>query len=317
VRARMPLRVLEVAFLGVRLQLSIASLATSTLSTLSSSYTLAEVAAKLALTLVAVTATEVALLGYNRGRYPLIVLALPLLTLVYYYSVAIPGAVLADLILLPVLSLALGLCLAPSSYLPKGPLLPLLSLFSAYYAITPTKVLGLGFDPAYRVLWHVVLSLALMAIGFAGSRALRRYSEHALSYLSYLRIPLSCPETLKALLFRKSASAIKVAKRLTSIPKPAESLVSVRSLTRELTSVSEFTERLTSAPAELMYVALAKIVSFVAELEKTLAESVRRASLAVVAVEDYMERSLTYSLLLIGFLSTVALITYAIITALR
>jgi hypothetical protein len=84
-----------------------------------------------------------------------------------------------------------------------------------------------------------------------------------------------------------------------------------------LASVTRVIDKLASVPIEVVYTALVKLMSLVASFEEALARSVRRASLVVEIAQNYIERSLTYSLLLIGLLTTIALIAYAVITTLR
>jgi len=321
-----PIKALETVFQGVRLHISVAALVTSTLATLSASHLLAEAAAKLALTAVATSAAEGALVGSNRRVYPISILALPLLTLLYY-SVALPRLVPLDLVLLPAMSPALGLCLAPGSYLPRRPLIPLLSLFSACYAITSAKVLDPGFEPVLRVLWHAALSLVLVAIGLAGSRALRRHVDRVVicleSLLSYLRVStarLPRPHRTAGLLAEilwEPHPQLGVGRGGSGSWSLVVELEHLPGLEGFLASVTRVTDKLASVPIEVVYTALVKLMSLVASFEEALARSVRRASLVVEIAQNYIERSLTYSLLLIGLLTTIALIAYAVITTLR
>ncbi len=293
-RAREVFTALEVVFRGVRLQLSVVGLVTSTLATLSGSHLLAEVAAKLALTLVAVAAAGGALLGSNRRRYILATLALPILTLLYY-STALPKVVLTDLVLLPIMSLILCTSLAYSSSPPGRFRLLLLNLFSACYAITSVKVLDLGLEPTYRVLWQISLSLALVAIGLAGHRALQGYVEQALNHLEN-RVRF---QETSATILRKCASSWSLTTDIERLPNLK---ITIDIDIESLSSLKNFLDSATRA---------------IGRLEKTLSESIRKASLVVETVQNYVENSLTYSLTLLGFLSVVALIVYAIITTLR
>lgn len=288
-----PSSLLEIISHHTQLYLVSMSLITSFSAIISSSHILSEVALKLMLMLITVVALRNALLGVNHWRYLLIILTMPLFTIFSHYVVS-PGIGITDVVTLIIMSTLLGLYLPIEKQSTSTLLYGTLTQFSACFTISSAKTLALELKGAYGIILSIIISLMMLVIGLTTPNVLEKPLKNVLILLES-SIPinkLSVPRSHLLKLDRLSDSKRSLALRI---------------LTRT-------TNKLATQPVIATYRACLWIIFKSAYLEENIIRVVMKVSRAMEIAERRVEISLTYSLLLIGLLTTLALIVYAILT---
>jgi len=290
-----PSSLLEIISHHTQLYLVSMSLITSFSALISSSHILSEVALKFMLMLITVVALRNALLGVNHWRYLLIILTMPLFTIFSHYVVS-PGIEITDVVTLIIMSTLLGLYLPIENQSTNTLLYGILTQFSACFTISSAKTLALELRGAYGIILSVIISLMMLVIGLTTPNVLEKplknvliLLESSIPSINKLSVPRSHLLKLDRLRDSKRSLALRILPRTTN--------------------------KLATQSVIATYRACLWIISKSAYLEENIIRVVMKVSRAIEIAERRVEISLTYSLLLIGLLTTLALIVYAILTA--
>ncbi len=291
-----PSSLLEIIGHHTQLYLVSMSLITSLSALISSSHILSEVALKLMLMLITVVAVRNALLGVNRWRYLLIILTMPLFTVFSHYVVS-PGIGVTDIVTLIIMSTLLGLYLPIENQSTRTLSYGTLTQFSACFTISSAKTLALELKGAYGIIISIIISLMMLVIGLTTPNALEKPLKNVLILLessipSINKLSVFGSHLLKLDRLRDSKGSLAL-----RIPPP------------------RITSKLVTQPVIATYGTCLWLISKSARLEESIIRVVMKVSRAIEIAERRVEISLTYSLLLIGLLTTLALIVYAILTA--
>ncbi len=283
---------LEIISYLTQLYLVSASLITSLSALMSSSHILSETALKLMLILITMVAVRNALLEINRWRYLLIILTLPLLTILTYHIVS-SGIGVTDVVTLIIVSTLLGLYLPIEKQSTSTLLYSMLTQFSAYFTISSAKTLALELKGAYGITLSTIISLTMLVIGLTTPNVLEKPLKNALTFLE--------------------SNIIKLSKLRSYLPRLDRLRNPKRYLALGITPRT--IDKLATLPVIAIYEACLWVISKSVRLEENIVRVVMKILRVIEIAGRRVEISLTYSLLLIGLLTTLALIAYAIFTA--
>jgi len=169
----------------------------------------------------------------------------------------------------------------------------MLTQFSAYFTISSAKTLALELKGAYGIALSTIISLTMLVIGLTTPNVLEKPLKNALTFLE--------------------SNIIKLCKLRSYLPR----LDQLRNPKRYLALgiIPKTIDKLATLPVIAIYEACLWVISKSVRLEENIVRVVMKILRAIEIAGRRVEISLTYSLLLIGLLTTLALIAYAIFTA--